>query len=101
MQNIRSDSGLLQLCSSDPLAIPHLGSTMSLVPPTGAVNPKATPDHQAVIVSLGPIFQGVSPLLIAIAIDAVASAMWLLSSSIGSALPGLKVRFRSDQITRL
>ena len=32
---------------------------------------------------------------------ALASAIWLLSSSISSAFPGLNVRFRSDQITLL
>ena len=41
------------------------------------------------------------PLLRAIARYAVASAIWLLSSSISSAFPGWNVRFRSDQITLL
>ena len=45
-------------------------------------------------VSLEATFQGFKPLVIAM-------TMWLLSSSIGSALPGLKVRFQSDRITRL
>ncbi|KZR82249.1 hypothetical protein MITS9509_03461 [Synechococcus sp. MIT S9509] len=51
--------------------------------------------------SLLPTVQGVKPFLIVIAMYAVASAMWLLSTSIGSALTGLNVMFRSERITRL